>query len=151
NSAGELLKQGRLRQRLSVAECAKRTHIAPRYVEALEEQNWAVLPSESHRIGFLKLYARFLGVPVDEVLTLYQQSLKAPAGEENPAPSNAPAPRLPSRSADSSWSPSSIPQVIGLSILLLLLAWVIYHAVSPRFFEQNQMPWTRRRSPQQSR
>ena len=45
HAAGELLKQGRLRQRLSIAECAKRTHIAPRYLEALEEERWETLPS----------------------------------------------------------------------------------------------------------
>ncbi len=71
NTAGDLLRQGRLRQRLSIAECAKRTHIATRYLEALEEEHWDILPSESHRLGFLKLYSRFLGVPVEEVMALY--------------------------------------------------------------------------------
>src|SRR5476649_1179324 len=73
NTAGDLLRQGRLRQRLSIAECAKRTHIATRYLEAIEEERWDILPSESHRLGFLKLYSRFLGVPVEEVMTLYAQ------------------------------------------------------------------------------
>src|SRR5688572_6399942 len=76
SSVGELLKQGRLRQRLSVSECAKRTHIAPRFIEALEDEKWSILPSESHRLGFLKLYSRFLGVSADEVLNLYREALK---------------------------------------------------------------------------
>jgi transcriptional regulator with XRE-family HTH domain len=153
HSAGELLRQGRLRQRLSIAECAKRTHIASRYLEALEEERWNALPSESHRLGFLKLYSRFLGVPVEEILTLYRQKAK-------PVPEEAAAPTMPKRGAPAGaksasrsahWSPSSIPQVIGLAILGLLSAWLIYHAVSPRLFEQNPMPWVRRRSPHQSR
>src|ERR1035438_2088387 len=73
HSAGELLKQGRLRQRLSISGCAKRTHISSRYLEALEEEQWSLLPSESHRLGFIRLYARFLGVPVEEVVGFYQQ------------------------------------------------------------------------------
>ena len=80
NTAGELLRQGRLRQRLSIVECAKRTHIATRYLEALEEEKWSILPSESHRLGFLKLYSRFLGVPTEEVLTLYRAKAEKSAG-----------------------------------------------------------------------
>ena len=76
---GEMLKQGRLRQRLSLSECAKRTHISVRYLEALEEEHWNDLPSESHRLGF-KLYCRFLGVSVDDVLALYNQRTEAAHG-----------------------------------------------------------------------
>src|SRR5438132_6175453 len=100
NSAGELLKQGRLRQRLSIAECAKRTHIAPRYIEALEDDRWKALPSESHRLGFLKLYSRFLGVSTEQVLRLYRQK---PAPESSarggtPAESRSKgSPELPAR------------------------------------------------------
>ncbi len=154
-TAGEILREGRLKQRLSIGECAKRTHIAPRYLEALEENRWEALPSESHRLGFLKLYVRFLGVPADEVLALYALSIKtnAPAASN---PSGSPlhgdtGVRVKSVSRSTRWSPSSIPQVIGLGILLLLLSWVVYHLVSPRYLEQNPMPWTRRRSPSQSR
>jgi len=154
NTAGEILRQGRLRQRLSVGECAKRTHIAVRYLEALEEEHWNVLPSESHRLGFLKLYSRFLGVPTEEVLSLYRQKTAAQATGEKPAPP-APKPgtafRVRTAHRATAWSPSSIPQVIGLAILLLLLAWLVYHAVSSRYFEQNPMPWTRRRSFHESR
>ena len=156
NSAGDLLKQGRLRQRLSIAECAKRTHISHQYLEALEEERWETLPSESHRLGFLRSYSRFLGVSADDVLNLYRQKA---ASQNTPETRLAQDKQQKAERASrdwasrrrSSWSPSSIPQVIGLAILLLLLAWVVYHAVTPRFFEQNQMPWTRRRATTQSR
>ncbi len=155
NSAGELLKQGRLRQRLTIADCAKRTHIAPHYLEALEGERWETLPSESHRLGFLKLYSRFLGLPTDEILNLYRQRAavssptKPAAGGSPEKTKSAMHARTPARSA--AWSPSSLPQVIGLLILLLLLAWGIYHAVTPSLFEQNQMPWSRRTASNQSR
>ncbi len=156
NSAGELLKQGRLRQRLSIAECAKRTHISSQYLEALEEEHWETLPSESHRLGFLRSYSRFLGVSADEVLNLYRQKTAAQHSAKTGLPPETQektnrAVRFKTGPRTSTWSPSSIPQVIGLAILLLLLAWVVYHAVTPRFFEQNQMTWTRRRATSQSR
>jgi hypothetical protein len=154
SSAGDLLKQGRLRQRLSIAECAKRTHIATRYLEALEEEQWSILPSESHRLGFIKLYAQFLGVSVEEVLTLYRQKTNKAANSEQQEKSPTgprPASRPRSEPQRTHWSPSSIPQVIGIAILLLLLSWVVYHAVIPRLFEQNPMPWTRRKPSNQAR
>jgi transcriptional regulator with XRE-family HTH domain len=154
NSVGELLKQGRLRQRLSTAECSKRTHIATRYLEALEEEQWAVLPSESHRLGFLKLYCRFLGVPVEEALALYNQKSQPPSsGPEGPPTAKKFESKSEIRMAPrtTGWSPSSIPQVIALAIATLLLFWVVYHAVSPHLFEQNPMPWSRRRLSTQSR
>ncbi len=162
NTVGSLLKQGRLRQRLSVAECAKRTHIAPRFIEALEEEKWDVLPSESHRLGFLRLYSRFLGVAAEELLTLYKQQISAaqapttkdsgastlPESKKTVSSSDRPrvrtAPRQP-------WAPSSIPQLIGLGIVLLIFSWIIYHVVSPRFFEQSRIPWARRRVPNEAR
>ena len=153
-TAGGLLRQRRLRQRLSIAECAKRTHIAVRYLEALEEEQWNVLPSESHRLGFLKLYASFLGVAADEALGLYQQKAVKPS-PSGTSPSSGQRPKPDANrgreSRAAGWSPSSIPQLIGLMIAGLLLAWVLYHAVSPRYFEQNPMPWTRRRPTNQSR
>src|SRR5438105_27452 len=115
HAAGELLKQGRLRQRLSIAECAKRTHIAPRYLEALEEERWEMLPSESHRLGFLRLYSRFLGVSAEEVLTLYRQKTAPKPVEKPGAPEDTKGKRDPSRhirtsAPVASWSPSTIPQ-----------------------------------------
>lgn len=153
-TAGELLRQGRLRQRLSIVECAKRTHIAQRYIEALEDEKWSALPSESHRLGFLRLYARFLGVSADEVVSLYHRQPASPSDEVKPgaAPGRKERSEVGKKSAPSSgWSPSSIPQLIAIAISILLAAWLIYHAVTPHVVEQNPMPWSRRRPTSQAR
>jgi len=152
NTVGEMLKQGRLRQRLSVGECSKRTHIAARYIEALEAEKWEDLPSESHRLGFLKLYCRFLGVSTDEVISIYQT--KVPQTDETPSPESRAEKKEAMATATRpgrDFSPQSMAQVIGLAIFLLALAWVIYHVVSPKLSEQNPMPWVRRLAPTQAR
>src|SRR6185295_5232392 len=82
-SIGEILRDGRLNQRLSISECAKRTHISSRYLEALEAERWTDLPSESHRLGFLRLYARFLGVYSEELMQVYNQA-QLPPPSDNP-------------------------------------------------------------------
>lgn len=160
NTAGELLKQGRLRQRLSVGECAKRTHIAPRFIEALEDEKWDVLPSESHRLGFLRLYSRFLGVSTDEVMTLYKKRLESVAPDAASATPSTPAPQLPKRAEQPrriratprlGWAPSSIPQLIALAGLLLVLFWVVYHWAAPRLWDANVVPWSQRKATSEAR
>lgn len=130
-SLGELLRQGRLRQRLSIAECAKRTHISARYLEALEEERWNDLPSESHRLGFLRLYSRFLGVSADEALALYREKTSgSPVTVES-----AHDKKRDQETSSDSWYPGNWLQALGLLVLLLLVAWTLYHGVSKRLFE----------------
>jgi len=71
---GDRLREARLKRRLSISECSKRTHVSARYLDAMEAEHWIELPSESHRIGFLRLYGQFLGIPIDDLLQTYNQS-----------------------------------------------------------------------------
>lgn len=127
--AGDLLKQGRLKQRLSTSECARRTHIAVRYVEALEENRWSDLPSESHRRGFLTLYARFLGVSADEVMQLYRDEKDPPMTSAAPVAAPAAATRehaAQPRSRRVGFSATPM-QFVGILIFLLASTWGAYH------------------------
>jgi cytoskeleton protein RodZ len=128
---GETLRDGRNKQRLTISECAKRTHIASRYLEALEEEKWDVLPSESHRMGFLSLYAKFLGVYSDDLVQSYKQSKQAPvSGDQSaaPEPSRVAPPRPPEktvkRMTNVTWPTLSLIAIIGL-----IGAWGLYHGV----------------------
>lgn len=146
-TAGELLKQGRLRQRLALSDCAKRTHISPRYLEALEENRWNDLPSESHRLGFLGLYARFLGVSYDEVMASYNRVNAAPSpiahSKEREKSSSLPVERA-------GWFPRGWPQMVGLIVLVLALTWIVYHQVHRFMPQETTLPIVRDR-PQQTR
>ncbi len=139
STIGIVLREGRLRQRLSIAECAKNTHISPRYLEALEEERWNDLPSESHRIGFLKLYSRFLGISADDVLSLYNQAKQTPVDNETApelangkhtepvkASSHGPSAKAPSMALTG-------PHVVGIVLVVLLACWFGYH-----FFHQDK-------------
>src|SRR5437016_5796182 len=133
-SVGTLLREGRLRQRLSVAECAKRTHISARYIEALEEEHWDSMPSESHREGFLGLYARFLGVSSDEAIQLYRQSRNSSPTKESVKEAKARA-RAPFQ-----WGVVSWQKLTLAAVLLLGLGWGIYHAIGSGS-EQRTLAW----------
>lgn len=64
-TAGERLREARAAQGLSLAEIAARTRIPARQLEAIEEGNYASLPSITYSVGFAKAYARAVGL--DEV------------------------------------------------------------------------------------
>ncbi len=143
-TAGDLLKQGRLRQRLSIAECAKRTHVSARYLEALEEERWSDLPSESHRLGFLKLYAQFLGVSADEVLVLYRKGGQSVVSTSYPGMATpAPTPKPPA--STKSWHPTSVGQVVALVLLFLVALWGLYHILKGNAYDSKTTSWVRLR------
>src|ERR1700712_5623117 len=64
-TAGEKLRDAREAQGLSLAEIAARTRVPVRQLEAIEQGNYAALPSITYSVGFAKAYARAVGA--DEV------------------------------------------------------------------------------------
>ena len=65
---GEILRAARLRRRLSLVEAEQATRIRLRYLQALEDDDYSVLPPGVYSVGFLRNYAIYLGVPPEEVL-----------------------------------------------------------------------------------
>lgn len=64
-TAGERLRDARIAQNLSLADVATRTRVPMRHLEAIEQSNYAGLPSPTYSVGFAKAYARAVGA--DEV------------------------------------------------------------------------------------
>lgn len=64
-TAGERLREAREAQGLSLAEIAARTRVPMRQLEAIENSDYAQIPSTTYAIGFARAYARVVGV--DEV------------------------------------------------------------------------------------
>jgi cytoskeleton protein RodZ len=59
---GDSLREARTRRGLSAADVQKGIRIRERYLTALEEENWDLLPGEAYAKGFLRTYAEFLGL-----------------------------------------------------------------------------------------
>jgi len=68
---GHLLSEARAAKDLSVPEVENAIRIRQKYLEALESGDYAALPHGATGRGFLRNYARFLGVDVDQALRLY--------------------------------------------------------------------------------
>lgn len=59
---GSSLRDARLRQNLDFPELEVRTKIRPKYLRALEDENFDILPAPTYVRGFLRSYAQSLGL-----------------------------------------------------------------------------------------
>jgi cytoskeleton protein RodZ len=86
-SIGEALRSAREAQGKSVEDAAAATRIRPSYLEALEQERFEQLGGNVYAKGFLRSYARFLGVDPDPLLDAYraQERPDAPLFEHAPA------------------------------------------------------------------
>ncbi|HKY37618.1 MAG TPA: helix-turn-helix transcriptional regulator [Polyangiaceae bacterium] len=73
-SVGQYLRDLREQRKMSVAEVSRATRVPMASVERIEADRFDELPGEVFVRGFLKSYARSLGVPPDDVLARYTAS-----------------------------------------------------------------------------
>ena len=91
-SLGDMLRQARRDRAISLADAARDTHINHDYLEALESEHYEVLPAPVYARGFLRSYARHLGLDEEAALSLLPADLPRPQGLE-PMPGLRRAPR----------------------------------------------------------
>ena len=123
-TAGALLRSAREAAGLTLGAIAQQLKLAPRQVEALEADDYARLPGRTFVRGFLRNYARCLGLDPNAVLELLPAA-DQPAALDRPA--LQPTPRaigeLPSEGAPRRiWSRVAIP----LALLAIVGVAAVY-------------------------
>ncbi len=68
---GERLKRERELREVSLNEIAMATRIAPKFLEALENEQWNKLPGGVFGHGFVRSIARYLGLSEEDLLSEY--------------------------------------------------------------------------------
>jgi len=81
---GEILRKAREEKGLSYSEIEEVTKIRSWYLEALEKENYDVLPGRAYTKGFLRTYSKFLGLNPEEIIALYNSSLEPESTELKP-------------------------------------------------------------------
>lgn len=67
-SPGALLAAARVRAGLSLTDVAERSRVGLGYLEALEADDWEALPAPVYTRGFMRLYAREVGLDPEAVV-----------------------------------------------------------------------------------
>ena len=74
DSLGDDFQRAREAKGLTLEEAAARTRILPQYLKAVEENNYARLPDEVFAKGFVRSYARILGLDEAAVIRKFDES-----------------------------------------------------------------------------
>jgi transcriptional regulator with XRE-family HTH domain len=74
-SFGEELKRERELRDISLKEISEATKISIRFLEALEQNNYDILPGGIFNRGFIRAYARFIGVDGEELVNAYAHEM----------------------------------------------------------------------------
>ena len=69
---GQKLKDARTSQGYSIPQVAAETNISPRFIQALEEEQFDTFPGDTYVIGFLKTYADYLGIDSQAIVNTFR-------------------------------------------------------------------------------
>lgn len=116
---GEKLRNAREEQDISISEVAEQTRISALYLEAIENDDFEKLPGGIFNKGFIKSFARYVGLDEHEALQDYA-SLVMDREEGGTGPQKLYKPEV---MTDDSRGPSMITLVIFAAIVIGLLAW----------------------------
>ena len=86
-SFGSWLRRQREVREISLREISEESKISIRYLEALEEDRFDILPAQVFAHGFLREYARFVGLDPDEVVNYYISARPVETVEDDASPS----------------------------------------------------------------
>lgn len=118
---GERFRAAREERSLTLSEVGEQLRIRSVYLAAIEEENWKAIGAPVYIRGFLRTYARFLGLDPEEAVA-----------EFNAATGPPPASAAPSPSAPAAGQRSLAPLIwIAGVIAIGLIGFVIYLYLSP--------------------
>ncbi len=117
DTPGKLLRQSREQQELSVEDIYKRIHLEPKIIQAIEADDYSNIPTATYARGYLRSYAKTLGLDADHIVSLYNGD-NAP-----PPPEILPEVKPPSQVSSSDKPVKAFTYLISLGLVLLLLIW----------------------------
>src|SRR5947209_11059635 len=108
-----------MRERIDISEVEAQTKIRAKYLRAIENEEWDLLPGPVYAKSFLRTYGDFLGLDSRMLIDEFKRRYERPSDHEiRPASTIArererrrPTPRFPS------WAPIAIVVVVILGVL----------------------------------
>jgi transcriptional regulator with XRE-family HTH domain len=81
---GATLREARNRRKLDLSEVEQAIKIRVRYLRAIENEDWDVLPGGAYTRAFIRTYAVYLGLDGDRLADEYRRVTAPPLGERAP-------------------------------------------------------------------
>jgi cytoskeleton protein RodZ len=121
---GETLREARMRQRLDIADVEERTKIRAKYLRALENEEWGLLPGPTFVKTFLRTYAEVVGV--DPHLLVEEYRVNHERRDEPEFQTLAPMPRERRRGGRRQQAPRPPRRgAVAIAVVVALVAFLL--------------------------
>jgi cytoskeleton protein RodZ len=117
---GETLREARMRQRLDIADVEDRTKIRAKYLRALENEEFGMLPGPTFVKTFLRTYAEMLGLDPHVLVAEYRAGFER--DDETEQPFGPPAVAGRDRRHGPRMGPGSLVLLVLVAIVAVLVA-----------------------------
>jgi len=131
-TVGRDLRAARLRRGDEIAQVSRALKIRKDHLEALEEDRLEDLPGKTYAIGFVRSYARHLGLDTDRYVERFKQEISGRADDHSREP--APIHQEEGRH----YLPHGWRIIAG--IVILLLGYGVWHLMAPSGDSSQQVP-----------
>ena len=115
---GDEFRSAREARGLTLSDVAEQIHIRSVYLNAIENEDWKAIGAPVYVRGFLRTYARFLGLPAEDAVARFNES----APPERPAATVS----VVDFDGDDRRAGPSLWAIVGTLVALLLVAFVVY-------------------------
>jgi cytoskeleton protein RodZ len=79
---GTTLREARIRARIDISEVEARTKIRAKYLRAIENEEWDLLPGPVYVKSFLRTYGEFLGLDSRQLVDEFKRRYERPSDQE---------------------------------------------------------------------
>src|SRR6266436_2955005 len=83
---GSTLREARIRARIDMSEVETRTKIRAKYLRAIENEEWDLLPGPVYVKSFLRTYGDYLGLDSRMLVEEYKARYEGPIDNESARP-----------------------------------------------------------------
>jgi cytoskeletal protein RodZ len=116
------LQQARMEKKITLEELSGRTHIAKKYLKALEDGDYRIFPGEVYLRGALRRYAEEVGLSTTQVIDWYEAVSREWVQEPEKHVERKEPPRIPSEDMVRKEKPAAGRFIIIILCVILIAA-----------------------------
>jgi len=138
SALGEEFRSAREARGLSLSDVAERLHIRSVYLAAIEDEDWHVIGAPVYVRGFMRTYARFLGLDPEAAVTRFAATV--PAGTPAATVTRPPAPATTTEKRAAERSSPSLAAILSIVVAVLVVLFVGYEFYQYRAGQPGPVP-----------
>lgn len=123
STLGQKLRAAREQRGISISEVAEQTRISPLYLEAIDADNYKTLPGGIFNKGFVRSYAKYVGIDEQEAIQEYSRQVSS----DEPVESERMKTYKPEVLTDDRAASSMLPTILFAAVILgLMTAGILF-------------------------